>query len=29
VLTLLHAARDGRHNNAEALRQWLANDALV
>ncbi|MBV2264360.1 MAG: DUF488 family protein [Thauera sp.] len=24
VLTLLHAARDTTHNNAEALRQWLA-----
>ena len=23
VLTLLHAARDTTHNNAEALRQWL------
>ena len=24
VLTLLHAARDTTHNNAEALRLWLA-----
>jgi uncharacterized protein YeaO (DUF488 family) len=24
VLTLLHAARNTTHNNAEALRQWLA-----
>ena len=24
VLTLLHGARDTTHNNAEALRQWLA-----
>ena len=24
VLTLLHAARDTTHNNAEALREWLA-----
>lgn len=29
VLTLLHAARDHRHNNAEALRQWLACEALA
>ncbi len=26
VLTLLHAARDTTHNNAEALRQWLAHE---